>query len=126
MPEHYVANVNVSVEDDTVILDSLDPRLELMDQTTPSWRLDLDSEVPDHAVFAVHPVGGSARVIQVRSRPSGGEWSDWSEQDGAWHSQPFDDGDAFTLEVQVSESGAIRHGSSHFHVRDTGGGDDVT
>lgn len=126
MTEHYTATVNVSMENDQVILDPIDLQFEQIDDPVQTWRLDLDSAAPRCAVFSIQPASSSSHIVQARSRPSGGVWLDWNQQDDGWYSPPFDDGDSFMLEVHVVQGDAIRHGSLHFEVRDTGGGDDLT
>lgn len=124
---HYVADVRADVTDELVTFRTTDPQLLPEDpSTTSEWRLDLDEDDPKSAMFDLRPASPSSRVVLARSRPAGGDWTNWTEQAGRWCSPAFHDGDDFTLEVQVSNaSGAIRHGSGYFRVRDTGGGDDL-
>ncbi len=128
MPEIYTANVNVSVQDEAVVFDPTDPQFsETKEPETNGWILDLKGVDPDSAVLYVRAVNGSGTVVMVRSRPSGGPWTTWDGGRASWQSPTLEHGDDFEVAVEIEEAnGAIRHGGSYFHVRDTGGGDDVT
>lgn len=127
---HYVADVTATLADDQVTFETTDPKITQEGSPTQKiseWLLDLREGDPDQAMFDLHPANPSSLVVLARSQPVGGDWTNWTEEAGHWRSPAFRDGDDFTLETHVSDSGgAIRHGSGYFRVRDTGSGDHLT